>query len=152
MPNNEYHIYVHIDGEDGGGSGGGGGGVIDPKRKKTVKKVVGLRKIGQIANNVISYEISQVSIRTGAIQYQQRLKQVYGLARSTVQYGVMIGLGIGTGNLPLAIAGVALDLGNKVVTEVESYATKQREKGLESISLDMQNIRAGTYGRRSDRQ
>lgn len=157
---NEFHIYVHFGkekksamakSESGNTSREDSSGEtrIDPI--KAAKKLVTFATVAATADKIVSYEISQVSLRTGAAQYEQRLDRVYATSKQIIGAGAaLIGAGIAGG--PAGIAAVAIGIAasgtQKLLNIYQREQTLRTEQSLESITIGMQNIRAGTSGRR----
>ena len=161
---NEYHIYVHGDGADspavvsGNTSTATGSGISDKPSKteqgavNAVKGMVSFAAVRAFANNLISYDISQVSLRTGAVEYEQKLQFAFNTANQLLNIGMATAAGAATGGVVGAIVGF---LGSTMYTAI-SYAqnanTIQTKQNLEDISIGMANIRAGVSGRRGANQ
>ena len=120
--------------------------------ERTMKKMISYATGRALASNIISYEISQVSLRTGAKEYEQKLRFGYeiggkGLNVLQATYaGAKLGGGFG------AIVGL---LGSTVYTAVgylQSSNTLRTQQNLEDISINFANLRAGVSGRRGSRQ
>ena len=166
--NNEYHIYLHLDGLDGqksavAGSGTGStgensaGGSSDPMDAVTRKlsKMVSFAAVKSTADRLINYEISQVALETGAEQYEQRLDYVYNIASQTAGAGASLALGAATGGPAGAIL-AAIGIVTNGIQKVVGIAQKQRQldtqQSLENVSIGTQTVRAGVTGRRATNQ
>lgn len=165
--NNRFDIYLHLD-----GLGGDGGAMADSgesgtktdtspseavtgKVAKKLQQVVSFSSAAALADRLISYEISQVSLRTGAVEYEQRQQAAYGVGRSVVGAGVSLAYGAiagGPAGLAVAAIGVAVSGVNKLVGIAQKEQTLRTEQSLENISIGMASVRAGVNGRRSSNQ
>lgn len=160
----EMHLYVHLgelsnDSAMAGGSGGrskaaqsedGGGSAKNIQR--AAKSLVSYGTVSATANKLISYQISQVSLQTGAAEYEQRLQTRYSVAKQVVDTGVSLGIGIATGTWPLVLAGILVSGVSKAIDISQKQNTLRTEKNLEDITISMQRVRAGTTGSRGGNQ
>ena len=163
--NNEYHIYLHLDeladgsasavantgakstGDNGESASGGSMGKVVNK----VKSLVSFAAIKSTADQIINYNISQVSLRTGATEYEQRLSTVYNAVSQTVGAGaalIMGGITAGPAGLAVAAIGVAVSGVQKVVSIAKKAENLRLQESLEDISIGMARTRAGVSGRR----
>ena len=120
-----------------------------------LKSMVSVAAVASTADKIVSYNISQVSLQTGATEYEQRLNAAYSLGKQFVGAGAaLIGGAIMGGPAGLAVAalGVVTSAVNKMIVYEQAKQTLQTQQSLESISIGMQNVRAGTTGRRSKEQ
>lgn len=144
---------------DGGSSSPGGGSGDGSLTAKEVvsgaKKVMAYTGAKQIADSVISYRISTVNLRTGASEFQQKLQFAYSegsQAASSIGSIVMGGILGGPQGAALAAAGVGLSYLMKFIGWGQNERTLQMQQGLEDVSINMANIRAGVSGRRGANQ
>lgn len=171
MDDREYHIYVHFNGGgkkksvagdgDGGGSTGTenvgestGSSVQDAVANK-LKKMVSFPAIKSTADKIINTRIAQVSLQTGATEYEERVSYVYNNASQTVGAGyALLSAGIVGGPAGFAVAGIALaaTFVNKVVEISQKQRMLQLQQSMENISIDMARVRAGVSGRRAKDQ
>lgn len=161
---NEYHIYVHGEGSDSpsvvsGNMSTATGSDTTNKPSKTeqgainaVKGMVSFAAVRAFANNLISYDISQVTLRTGAKEYEQKLQFAYNTANQLLNIGMTTAAGAAAGGVVGAVVGF---LGSTMYTAI-SYAqnanTIQTKQNLEDISIGMASVRAGVSGRRGATQ
>lgn len=109
--------------------------------------------IKRIADSMINYRVSTISLRTGAQEYQQRVQFVYSEASQalsavgTVAAGAIMGGPVGAG---LAAVGVGVTYLMKAIGWAQNADRLRMEQDKESISIAMQDIRAGFEGRRSE--
>lgn len=166
--NNEYHIYLHLDEiEEGTGavadmgakSTGNktGSTSSDPALKitKKLKSLVSFAAVKSTADQIANYKISQVALRTGANEYEQRLGYVYNAVSQTVGAGAALVLGgvtAGPAGLAVAAIGVAVSGVQKVVSIAQKAENLRLQESLENISIGMEKTRAGVSGRRSKDQ
>lgn len=166
--NKGYHIYVHFDGvEDkksavaGTGTGSTGTNSVGnsdggwDKVANRLTKMVSFAAVKSTADRLINYEISQISLETGASEYEQRLSYTYNVASQVVGAGASLALGAATGG-PAGFALAAIGVVTSGVQKLIGIAQKQRqldtEQSLENISIGMATVRAGVTGRRSNNQ
>lgn len=161
---NEYHLWIHSSFGNGGGgrsnpvannktSGGSrnakrGGSTDDSTGAKLLSKLVSYAAIKGIADKTIGYQISQITARTGAVEYQQRMQTVYSTVSSGLGF-IVSEIAIASVNAPLAIANVgekAIEIGIEAAQRIDQINTG---KVVEGISLSYAKIRAGASGRRS---
>ena len=116
---------------------------------KTILAATGIRAI---ADNLISYHISTVSLRTGATEYQQKLQFWYSAGMSAASSAAAIGTGFlmgGPVGAGIAAAGVALSYAMKGLNYWENANTIDINDRREEIGIQMQIVRAGAMGRRN---
>lgn len=134
-------------------SGGGNDGAITAKQVVSgAKKILAMTGIKQIADSVISYEISSVSLRTGASEYQQKVQFAYSEGMQAASSVGAIAMGAimgGPAGAAIAAAGVGLSYVMKFIGWAQNENTIQIEQNREDVSIVMQNIRAGALGRRN---
>lgn len=140
-----------VDGSLGGGDEAQESPSAD-KALKAAKKLVSFATVKSTANTIISNSISQVSLETGAQEYEQRASAIHGAANQVINTVASVGIGITTGNLPLALVGIVMS----GITTVLNYSNRvkqlQLKEDLEDISIGMATVRAGISGRRSKDQ
>lgn len=113
---------------------------------KNVKKVLATVGATQVANSMIDYQISTISLRTGATEHQQRVQFIYGEASGAVSSigaiagGFMLGGPAGAG---AAALGVGVSYIMKFVGWGQRANTLRLQQNAEDISIQMQTIRAG---------
>lgn len=163
MEGNTYHLYVHFGGEDGEKSAVAGNQSSEKKEvsyadksarsaQRAIKHLVSYASVAATADKLIGYEISQVELKTGAREYEQKLQFGYGIGKKVAGTGVAIGLGIASGNLPAVAIGLVASGINKLISIGQNYNTLKTKENLENVSIDMANVRAGTAGRRGANQ
>lgn len=158
------HLYIHINelsSESAMADGSGGKSKTEQTEdgsgnakniQRAAKSLVSYATVSATANKLISYQINQVSLQTGAAEYEQRLQTQYSIAKQVVDTGVSLGIGIATGTWPLVLAGIFVSGISKAIDISQKQNTLRTEKNLEDISISMQRIRAGTAGRRGGNQ
>lgn len=167
--NNRYDIYVHATGAEGGTSVVSGQTSASGDAEKTTQTATGAEKMirGMVsygaartfANTLISYEISQVSLRTGAVEYEQKLQFLYEVGNKVLNIGTatVAGAKMGSAGGPIGAAiGAAIGfIGSTVYTAIgyaqnaNTIATKRNE---ENQSIYYAALRAGVSGRRGQTQ
>lgn len=120
--------------------------------KKAVKSMVSYAAARTFADNLISYEISQVSLRTGAQEFEQKLQFGYSMTNKVVN--------IATATLAGAKLGGAIGAGvgfiGSIMYTMFGYSQNENiirtKQTLEDISIGMASLRAGVSGRRGANQ
>lgn len=122
---------------------------------KKLKQMVSFAAVKSTADTIISYKVNQVALRTGAIEYEQRLSYIYSAVSQTVGAGAaLIGAGLttGPGGVAVVALGLAASATNKLIGILQKSETLQLQESLENISIGMYRVRAGTSGRRDKTQ
>ena len=133
-------------------SDAGGGAVTAKDVLNASKKVVAFTGIKQIADSVISYQISTVELRTGATEYQQKLQFAYSEGAQALSSVATIGMGFAMGGPvggAVAAVGVGISYVMKFIGWIQNENTIQLKGDREDISIQMAMIRAGVSGRRN---
>lgn len=166
MAKNPYYIKIELPSESKqsamadtqAGSFGGessGENISSELALKAAKRFVSFAAVKSTADSIFSYKISQVSLETGASEYEQRLSTVHSIVSQTVGAGAALAMGAATGGavgFALAALGVAANGIKTLVGISQKEETLRTQQGLENISIEMQSIRAGTTGRRGANQ
>lgn len=137
------------------GSGGSAGGSSEQSASSVLqaaKKVVAVTGLASTADKIISYNISQVSLTTGASEYQQRQEAVYSAIKQAGGAALAVAMGAATGNLPLVLIGLTVAGTQKLISIAQKEQTLRTQQTIENISIGMATIRAGTSGRRGTNQ
>lgn len=156
--NNEFHIYIHTDGASDSKSTVAGANntesdvFFETGLEKAAAGIVSFATTASLADNLISYAISQVSLETGATEYEERLAASYSIAKSIGGAGVALIGGALTGNLAAAAVGVAFSGLSKIISIEQKRQTLATNQALEDISINMARVRAGVGGRRNANQ
>lgn len=146
---NDVSDYEQITPVAGSSGQAGTGNAVEPpsiytQAAKKIKGLVSYGTVSSIAGNLVSYEISKVTLQTGASEHEQKLNAYYGIGRKIVNIGAAYAIGG-------PIAGTAALVGTVVNTAV-SYVQRQNtlnlQQEVENMSISLQNRRAGTRGRR----
>lgn len=118
------------------------------KAEKTMMGIVSYSTISHFVDNLVTYDISQVELTTGAKEYEQKLQFHYGVAKK--------GLGIIVAGITGGLTGAGIAaLGTAIYSAIsygQSMMAIERKQHLEDISIGMASIRAGISGRRSPNQ
>lgn len=118
---------------------------------KAAKGLVSFSAAAAFADNLISYEISQVELQTGAREYEQKLQFAYSTTKKVI--GIVSATAIGAkAGLGGAIAGFIGSTFYTMLGYAQNARTIQTKQNLEDISIGMASIRAGISGRRSPNQ
>lgn len=164
----DYNIYVHIDGLEkesamaGAGTASTGadsesevGSSGGDRVLRAAKKMVSFAAIKSTADQIANYAHSTISLRTGAVEYEQRVNAVYSAVSQTVGAGaalVTAGLTGGLAGVAVVALGLAANGVRQAINIAQRENTLRLNESVENVSIGMQNIRAGTVGRRSGTQ
>lgn len=116
------------------------------------KHIVSFATMAATAERIASIGISEVSMRTGANEYEQQLDAAYSAGKSIIGAGAALAIGAATGTLPVVALGMVMSSVSKAFSISQRAAQINMAHSLEDISINMQNIRAGTSGRRGSNQ
>lgn len=119
---------------------------------KAAQNLVSFATVAASADKIITTAISQVNMRTGAAEYEQRLDTAYSAGKQIIGAGAALAIGAATGTLPVVALGMVMSSINKALSISQKASQLNMEHSLEDISIGMQNVRAGTSGRRSSTQ
>ena len=112
------------------------------------KGLVAYKKIKPWVNKIASFEISQVELRTGAREQQQKIEFGYQIANEVVGIAESAAMGFIVGNVPGAIIGTVLSIGQNLLSIAQRQNSINTRKSIENTSIQMNYIRAGTGGSR----
>lgn len=166
---NPYFIKIELPHEEkksavaGAGTGSTGTDNISESSKSSsmdavtnkLKKMVSFAAIKSTADKIVNYNISQVSLRTGASEYEQRMSFTYNTASQVVGAGAALEIGAATGGpagLAVAAIGLAVSGVHKLMDIAQKEEALRLQESLENVSISMARVRAGTSGRRSKDQ
>lgn len=157
-----YTIYINLNSlpngsgamaENGASTSGGlSSEDVEANAVNAAKKLVSFATIASTADRIATTTISEVSLRTGAVEYEQRLDAAYSAGKSIIGAGATLAIGAATGTLPIVALGMAMSSINKALSISQKATYLRAEESLENISIGMASIRAGTNGRRSNNQ
>ncbi len=161
-----YHIYIHLDEIQGEGSAMAETGVAstggqtgaDSSTNKIVgaaKKMVSFAAVKSTADQIANYAHSTISLRTGAIEYEERINARYSAISQSVGAGAALiagGLAAGPAGIAVAAMGIVANGIQKLIGIAQRENTLRLQQGVEDVSINMQNVRAGTVGRRGNNQ
>lgn len=134
--------------QTGGGSKKTYGEKTAASLEKGVKGLIAYSSIKGTAEQLVTAEIGRVELRTGASEYQARLQRTYSIVSSAVNAGMTVGVGVVTGNLPLALISVATQGIQWFIQGFQKQTNLSLAATLQNISIDMATRRASTDGRR----
>lgn len=117
--------------------------------EKALKKIVSFSTARGLADKLISYDISTVSLRTGATEYEQKLQFGYSMLNQTLMPVV---IGAATGGALGAAIGVGYSAVMTAIGWAQNAQTIEYNRQLENFSITMASERAGWSGSRSNRQ
>lgn len=160
--NNTYHLYVHLNGgqkKSAVSNSAASEKTSEPEESKTeqgamraLQGMVSYASVRAFANNLISYEISQVELRTGAREYEQKLRFGYEMANKVLNVGTAMAMGAMAGGAIGALVGFVGSTMYTAIGYMQNANTLRTQQNLEDISIGFASIRAGVSGRRSSRQ
>lgn len=84
--------------------------------EKGLKGLVSYSAVSSTADNLITYEINQVELRTGAREMEQRMQTVYNFGKKALNTTVALGIGLATGNFPLVAIGAVTSVFNSAIS------------------------------------
>ena len=121
---------------------------------KAAKKYMSFSAVKSTADSLISYRISQVSLETGAAEYEQRWSTMHSIISQSISAGATLAIGASPGpvGFSMAVLGLVSSGINKLIAINQKENTLRTQQGLENVSIEMQSIRAGTTGRRGVNQ
>lgn len=115
-----------------------GGNSSSLKRLIAVKGIV-----APVVDTLVSHRISTVAVRTGAAEQQDRLSFAYSMGKQIASVALSTALGAATGNLPGALIGFALGVGNAAISYGNKVNEIQLQNDVENVGLGFMDIRAG---------
>lgn len=134
-----------------------GGEVSNPSQgeayaMKMAKRLVSVGAIVHTADQIVSHQVSMISLETGAQEYGQRVQYIYQKAGGFVK-SVAMGALAGSAAGPLgALAGAAVAAVTNIGSNIMNYFFKQdqiaTQRELEDTSRRMRMMRATVSGRR----
>lgn len=127
--------------KENGGQGEGQGG--KDTKKAIAKGIVVYRTAKSFVNQVVSHNVSTVSLRTGSEELQQRLSFAYEVGQKAFGMVESVFIGAAVGNLPGAIIGGLLSAAHTAISYAQKAETISLQRPVESVSLRNQQIRAG---------
>lgn len=133
---------------------GGIGNIADAAKavKKATFGIVSYSTAMSFADQIVSYNISRVSLDTGAVEDEQRQSEIYGVVKDIGGAGLAV-LGGALAGGPLgAIAALALSGAHKAISIAQKQSTLDAERDLENITIEMSRRRAGVNGSRGVNQ
>lgn len=109
-----------------------------------VKSYIAVKKFAQpFISTAINYNISTISLRTGAEELQQREAFKFEMASNAFSIIESAAIGGMVGALPGAIAGIVIGIAGQAFNIALNANKLQMQSSLEGISLDLMNRRAG---------
>lgn len=123
--------------------------------KKATLGIVSYATAKSFADQIIGFNISQVSLQTGANEYEQRLSMGYEIGNSVVGAGVSLLTGAlvgGPAGLAVAAVGVVLNGAHKLIQIQQRQQEIDTQADLENVSIGLARRRSGFTGSRSINQ
>ena len=140
---------IQTAGSSGASTGGEQASGLSPSAKKALRGVLSVYKpLKSTANQAISYELSQVELRTGSREQHQRASFAYSIGSQLVSAVENIALGAAFGGLRGAIAGLALSAVSTAISISQTQNTLNTERQLEDISRNLAAQRVTVSGSR----
>ena len=128
------------------------GNVTETDAMNAAKRIVSFATMAATADRLVSTVISEVDLRTGANEYEQRLNAVYTAGKKIIGAGAALAIGVATGTLPVVALGMVMSSVNRALSISQKATQINMLHSLEDIAINMQSIRAGTSGRRNRNQ
>lgn len=119
---------------------------------KAAQNLVSFATVAASADKIITTTINQVNMRTGAAEYEQRLDAAYSAGKQIIGAGATLAIGAATGTLPIVALGMVVSSVSKAISISQKATMLNLGQSIEDISIEMQNVRAGTSGRRGPNQ
>lgn len=116
---------------------------------KKAEQLVSFATMASTSDKIISSAISEVSLGTGAVEYEQRLNASYNIVAKPI---LSLAYGALTGTLPLVAMGMVISGFNRALSVSQKAVQINAMHSFEDISIEMQSIRAGVSGRRGSNQ
>lgn len=108
------------------------------------KQVIAVKGIlAPVVDTVVSHQVSTVTLRTGAVEQQDRLSFAYSIGKQATSITMSTALGAATGNLPGALIGLALGITNTALSYKNRADEIQLQNNVENVGLRLADIRAG---------
>lgn len=111
-----------------------------PDKGEIALRWMSFKRVANYVKRAISYEISTVSLRTGASERQQRMQTTYDMLN---RFAAPIVEGAVFGGFYGAVAGAAVSSIDFIVTSFQKEKTFALQRNLESISLGLARTRSG---------
>lgn len=151
MPNTgKYHLYIHADDIErktdpvaGGRSAMSKEDRKDARFEKALTGLVAYPSVKGTADKIINFKIGQVSLSTGAVEYEQRLQASYNMASSLADTVYSSVISASVGGFPLAALNLAMKAVTSLFDVLQKYNRIQLQKSIENVSIDMSVFRAG---------
>lgn len=118
----------------------------------SVKKLVSFATMAATADRIVTTAIGEVSLQTGANEYERQLDTAYSAGKQIIGAGAALAIGAATGTLPIVALGMVTSTLNRALSISQRAAQLNMSRSLEDISIGMQSVRAGTSGRRGNNQ
>lgn len=113
-----------------------------------LKKLVSYKAVKSFATQIVNHEISQVELRTGSRELQDRATFI----NETVQRGLGIVEGVALGAVaggPIgAVIGALVGVTHTAISYAQRQDTLNLQRSIENASIQMNYIRAGANGSR----
>lgn len=133
----------------GGGAGGETSGGLSPNAKKALRGALSVyRPLKSTANQLISYEVSQVELRTGSREQHQRANFAYSVGKTIYNAAESVAIGAIFGGLPGALTSLALSTLSSAISIAQNQETINTERRLEDITRNLSAQRVTVSGSR----
>lgn len=140
---------IQTAGSAGTSAGGEKSGGLSSGAKKALRGVLSVYKpIKSTANQVISYEVSQVELRTGSREQHQKASFAYSIGSQLWNTAETVALGAAFGGLGGAAVGLALSAASTVISISQAQNTINTQRQLEDVSRNLSAQRVTVSGGR----
>ena len=122
---------------------------LSPAQKNTAKGLVVWNKVKPFVTQIAGNKISQVSLKTGSRELQEKIEFTYGIVNAGVGIAESALTGYAIGNIPGAIVGTLFSAFHQTITIAQRTAAINTQRSIENVSIQMNYIRAGARGSRN---
>ncbi len=117
--------------------------------QEAIKGVVVYGLTKKLANQAISFSISQVTVTQGTAEYQQKLQFAYGVAQTAFSITEQVAIGFVAGGAVGAAVGAVVGVASKGIDIAYNQMAINNKENLENITISQYNLRAGYNNSRS---
>lgn len=121
-----------------------GGAQAENDRKAAIAKgLVVYHTAKSFVNQVVSHNVSTVSLRTGSEELQEKISFAYEIGQKAFGFVESVAIGALVGNVPGAVIGGVLSAAHTAISYAQKAETISLQRSVESMSLRNMQIRAG---------
>lgn len=140
---------IQTAGSAGTSAGGEKSGGLSSGAKKALRGVLSVyRPIKSTVNQVASYEVSQVELRTGSREQHQKASFAYSIGSQLWNTAETVALGAAFGGLAGAAVGLTLSALSTVISIGQAQNTINTQRRLEDVSRNLSAQRVTVSGGR----